>query len=137
MRNLFSAMLLVTFATPAFAAAPVTGRWLTTEKDSIIEIGQCGATVCGKIAKILRPTKDGKPPFDTNNPNPALRTRPIDGLVILSGFVANGQSWKGSIYDPRAGKTYTSYLTKLANGNLKVQGCVGPFCKSFVYTPTN
>jgi uncharacterized protein (DUF2147 family) len=135
MRKLFVSLLLVTLTTSAFAAAPVGGRWLTTEKDSIIEIGQCGAAVCGKIAKILRPAKDGKPVFDTKNPNPALRNRPIEGLTILSGFAANGESWKGSIYDPRAGKTYTSYLTKLANGNLKVQGCVGPFCKSFVYTP--
>jgi uncharacterized protein (DUF2147 family) len=135
MRKLFVSLLLLSFAAPAFAAAPVTGRWLTTEKDSIIEIGQCGATVCGKIAQILRPTKDGKPAVDANNPNPALRGRTIQGLTILSGFVAKGESWKGSIYDPRAGKTYASYLTKLANGNLKLQGCVGPFCRTFVYTP--
>jgi uncharacterized protein (DUF2147 family) len=135
MRKAFVSFLLLILPAASFAAAPVNGRWLTTEKDSIIEIGQCAAAVCGKIAQILRPTKDGKPALDANNPNPAMRARPILGLTILSGFVANGESWKGSIYDPRAGKTYSSYLTKLANGNLKVQGCVGPFCKTFIYTP--
>ncbi len=135
MRNLIVASLLVSIAAPSYAAAPVNGRWLTVEKDSIIELGQCGPVVCGKIAKILAPTKDGKPARDTNNPNPALRNRLVEGLTLLTGFTDNGKNWKGTIYDPRAGETYKSYLTKLANGNLKVQGCIGPFCQSFIYTP--
>jgi uncharacterized protein (DUF2147 family) len=135
MRYFVSAVLALGVAAPAIAAAPVTGRWLTAEKDSIIEIGSCGGAVCGKVARILKPTDDGKPAIDKNNPNPALRTRPIQGMTLMTGFTDVGTQWKGTIYDPRAGKTYKSYLTKLVNGNLKVQGCVGPFCKSFIYTP--
>ena len=135
MRNFAIASMLVLIATPSFAAVPVNGRWLTFEKDSIIEVGPCGTKVCGKIAKILKPTPDGKPARDSNNPDPALRGRLVEGLTLLTNFSDNGKNWKGSIYDPRAGKTYKSYLTKLANGNLQVQGCVAFICKSFIYTP--
>ena len=57
---------------------------------------------------------------------PNLRTRPIEGLVILSDFKDAGGEWEGKIYDPRAGKTYRSTLVKQADGSLKVKGGVGP-----------
>ncbi len=117
------------------AAIPVSGRWFTDNKDSIIEIGPCGPTVCGRIVRIIAPTKDGKPAVDSNNPNPALRTRPILGLTLLSGFKDDGSSWRGEIYDPRAGKTYKSFLARLPNGTLQVKGCVGPFCRTIIFTP--
>ena len=121
-------------AAPAFAAAPVAGKWLTTEKDSVVEIAPCGPAICGRIQRIIAPTPKG-PPRDTNNPDPALRGRPIQGLTILSGFKDIGKNWQGSIYDPRAGKTYKSFLTRLANGTLQVKGCFGPFCKTMIWTP--
>jgi uncharacterized protein (DUF2147 family) len=121
-------------ASPALAAAPVTGKWITAEKDSVIEIGTCSGTVCGKVLKIMRMMADGKMPIDRNNPDTALRARPIEGMVILTGFTDNGKNWKGRIYDPKSGKSYTSYLTRNANGTLKVQGCVGPFCQAFTWT---
>ena len=131
--TMFSICAAATVA-PAYAAAPVSGKWLTTEKDSIVEITPCGPAVCGRIQRILAPTPKG-PPRDTNNPDPSLRSRTIQGLTILSGFKDNGKTWQGSIYDPRAGKVYKSYLTRMANGNLQVKGCVGPFCKTMVWTP--
>lgn len=121
-------------ATPALGATPVTGKWLTAEKDSIIEIGACGTAVCGRVAQVLQRMKDGREPIDLNNPNPALRGRKVEGITILTGFMPNGKNWKGKIYDPKSGKTYTSYLTRNANGTLKVQGCVGPFCQAFTWT---
>jgi uncharacterized protein (DUF2147 family) len=126
---------LIFVGSAAQAAVPVSGRWFTDNKDSIIEIGPCGATVCGKIVRIIAPTKDGKPAIDSNNPNPALRTRPILGMTLLSGFKDDGSSWRGQIYDPRAGKTYKSFLARLPNGTLQVKGCVGPFCRTIIFTP--
>jgi uncharacterized protein (DUF2147 family) len=122
-------------ASSAQAAVPVSGRWFTDNKDSIIEIGQCGAVVCGKIVKIIAPPPNGKPAVDSNNPNPALRTRPILGMTLLSGFKDDGKAWRGEIYDPRAGKTYKSFLARLPNGTLQVKGCVGPFCRTLIFTP--
>ncbi len=117
------------------AAASVNGRWYTDKKDSIVEIGQCGTVICGKVVKILAPTPNGKPAVDSNNPDPKLRSRPILGMPILLGFKDAGKEWTGSIYDPRAGKVYRSTLARLTNGNLRVKGCVGPFCRSLMFTP--
>ncbi len=127
-------LLSIVTATPALAVpAPITGQWIPPEKDSVVEISPCGGQMCGRIVKITAPTPKG-PPVDEFNPNPALRKRPILGMAFLSGFVANGANWKGSIYDPRAGKTYKSFLQMQKDGRLKVQGCVGPFCRSMYWT---
>ena len=136
MRSMFALFIAALMASPVQAAAPVAGKWLTTEKDSIIEISPCGPALCGKIFRILQPTDDGKPATDRYNPNVALRSRPVLGLTILHSFVDNGANWKGQIYDPRNGKTYKSFLQRLPDGNLKLKGCVGPFCRSLVYTPS-
>ncbi len=122
-------------ATPALAAVSVAGRWYTEEKDSIVHISPCGPVMCGKVAKVLRPAPNGGKPLDVNNPDPALRSRPIEGITLLSGFREAGDQWEGQIYDPRAGKTYKSYLQKQADGTLKVKGCVGPFCRTVKFTP--
>ncbi len=121
-------------AAPAQAAAPVTGKWLTAEGDSIIEIGNCGGTVCGRVLRVLKKMPNGQAPIDRNNPDPKLRTRAVEGIYILSGFTDGGSSWKGKIYDPKSGKTYSSYLTRNANGTLKVQGCVAFICQAFTWT---
>ena len=66
----------------------------------------------------------------------ALRSRPIAGLTILSGFAAAGDHWSGRIYDPRSGRTYRSELRR-ESGTLKVKGCFGPFCRTQVWTRAN
>lgn len=129
------ALLLVVAPVSAQAAAPVTGKWLTVERDSVIEIGQCGNSVCGRVARILKPTADGKPAVDSYNPNPALRTRPVLGIAILNGFTDGGTLWNGQIYDPRKGKTYKSKLMRNPDGTLKVQGCIAFLCQTQIWTP--
>lgn len=113
--------------------ASINGRWLTEEKDSIITISQCGATVCGKIEKILIKTPDDNQK-DVNNPNAKLRSRPVLGLPVLLNFEPDKTKWRGKAYDPKNGKTYRSIITLLKNGKLKVQGCIGPFCLSQYWT---
>ena len=124
-------LFLLALATPgaAFAAAPVTGRWITDDGKAIVTIGHCGKTVCGRISRILAPTPDG-PPVDANNPDPKLRARPIQGLQVLSGFTADGDSWKGRIYSPEEGKTYRSVMRRSGPDTIKVKGCVLFFCKT-------
>jgi uncharacterized protein (DUF2147 family) len=126
--------LLALIAAPATAATPVTGKWITAERDSIIEIGMCGNTVCGKVLRLLKLNPDGKMPIDGNNPNPALRTRPIQGIMILTGFTDGGSLWNGRIYDPKSGKNYKSKLARNPDGSLTVQGCVAFLCQSFKWT---
>ena len=133
--KLLPVALLALIAAPATAAVPVTGKWITAERDSIIEIGTCGNTVCGKVLRLLKTNSDGKMPTDANNPNPALRTRPIPGIMILTGFTDGGTLWNGRIYDPKSGKNYKSKLARNPDGSLTVQGCVAFLCQSFKWTP--
>jgi uncharacterized protein (DUF2147 family) len=133
--KLLSVALLALIAAPATAATPVTGKWITAERDSIIEIGTCGDTVCGKVLRLLKLNSDGKMPTDGNNPNPALRSRPVQGIMILTGFTDGGGVWNGRIYDPKSGKSYKSKLNRNPDGSLNVQGCVAFFCQAFKWTP--
>jgi uncharacterized protein (DUF2147 family) len=116
-------------ATPALAAAPsVSGNWLTEGGKAIVQVAPCGAAVCGRIVRIVKPDP-GKPLNDANNPDKALRNRPILGIAILSGFTPGSDRWKGQIYDPQSGRTYRSELSRDGN-TLKVKGCFGPFCRT-------
>jgi uncharacterized protein (DUF2147 family) len=121
-------------ATSVQAAAPVTGKWVTQSKDGVVEIYQCGATICGKIAKFLVMPPAGAGAKDLNNPNKTLRSRTILGMNILTGFTEAGNEWKGQIYDPKSGKTYRSVVYKGKSGNLVVKGCIGPFCQAQSWT---
>jgi uncharacterized protein (DUF2147 family) len=126
--------VLAIAATALQAAAPITGRWITAEKNAIVEIAPCGATMCGRIAKFLVTPPQGVDQKDVNNPNKALRTRTILGMNILTEFKADGDKWRGRIYDPKAGKTYRSVVYKGVSGNLVVKGCIGPFCQTQTWT---
>jgi uncharacterized protein (DUF2147 family) len=120
------AMLL---SVPAFAATSIAGRYVTEDGSGVIEIGRCGATVCGKLVRILK-SEPNAPKTDVNNADPALRSRPILGMPILSGFTDAGKDWRGRIYDPRNGKTYKSIVSKNGDGSLKVQGCIAFLCQT-------
>ena len=114
---------------PALAApAPIVGRWVTVEGKAIVEVAPCGPALCGRIARVLE-LRPGGPAFDANNPDPTKRRQPIEGLTILTGFVAAGDHWRGRIYDPESGRTYRSEL-RVDGGTLKVKGCYGPFCRT-------
>ena len=124
---------VLTATGPAWAAVPVTGKWVTAGKDSVVEIAPCGQKLCGKVAKLLKPAEGG-PPTDRNNPDPALKSRPLVGLPILTDFVDAGGQWAGTIYDPRNGKSYRSNVAKNPDGTLKVQGCIAFFCQTQTWT---
>lgn len=126
-------LALATLSVAASAApAPVTGRWLTVEGKALVDISPCGSTLCGRITRVLKP-RPGGPAVDANNPDAALRTRPIAGILILSDFKPSDDRWKGRIYDPESGRTYRSELIR-TSGTLKVKGCIGPFCRMQEWT---
>jgi uncharacterized protein (DUF2147 family) len=127
---LLAAALFLPMAANAAAPSPtpVSGRWVTEEGKALVEVGPCGQQICGRIVRILKvdPTK---PTTDVLNPNAALRTRPIVGMVFLTGFTPDDDRWRGRIYDPQSGKTYRSELIRDGD-TLKVRGCIGPFCRT-------
>jgi uncharacterized protein (DUF2147 family) len=131
--KLLPVALFAAIAMPANAAMPVTGKWITQERDSVVEIGRCGNAVCGRVLRVLKMMPNGKTPIDLNNPDPALRGRTVEGIMIFSGFTDSGSHWNGRLYDPKSGKSYNSKLSRNPDGSLKVQGCIGPFCKTFTW----
>jgi uncharacterized protein (DUF2147 family) len=135
-RRLSAALLLAAGATalPASAATPIAGRYLTEDGAGIVQVGPCGAAVCGRLVRILK-ARPGAPTTDVNNRDPALRSRPIQGIAILSGFTDRGGDWRGTIYDPRNGKSYRSIVSRNPDGSLKVQGCIAVFCQTQRWSP--
>lgn len=108
---------------------PVIGDW-RTESGQVIEIEQCGDTICGRVVSLDRPyDDDGMPARDAMNPDEAMRTEPICKCrVLLGGFEREGVGrWRsGEIYDPRSGEVYAAKLTVADGGqSLKVRGYVG------------
>lgn len=127
------AIALATSAAPAMAQQSISGNWRTEDGSALVRIGQCGATTCGRITQILR-SERGPNPLDANNPDASLRSRPIRGLSILTGFTADGDLWRGQIYDPKAGKTYRSVLQRQGADRLSVKGCIAMFCREQIWT---
>ena len=126
--------LALTLASPGWAATPIVGRYLTQDGAGIVQIASCGGTTCGRLVEILKAKPDA-PKVDVNNRDPSLRHRPIQGIAILSGFSDRGADWRGTIYDPRSGKSYRSIVSRSQDGSLKVQGCIAVFCQTQRWTP--
>ena len=133
MKKLLSCLVAMLMAQPLAAADPMTGRWVTEEKDAVIRIGPCGASLCGKVAKFLVVPPQGIGQRDVNNSDPAKRNRKVLGMPVLTGFQEEADLWRGEIYDPKGGKTYRSVIRRRNANTLEVKGCVGPFCQTQIW----
>lgn len=134
--------LLLQGAASALCAQEILGTWFTEERDSKIEFTPCGEVVCGHVSWLLQPADESGAPYrDVNNPNAALRGRPILGLTIFQGLrrEETGGPWVGSVYNPEDGETYQTYLKITSSGQLEVKGCVlgGWICDSQYWTRTD
>lgn len=137
MHNLSKSILIASsigMTAPAFAAGSINGNWITEEKDAVVKISQCGATVCGRIHKYLVTPPNGVNQKDVNNPNKSLRNRKLLGTAVLTGFKKDGKKWRGRIYDPKSGKTYRSEVILTSANQLKVKGCIAFICQGQNWT---
>jgi uncharacterized protein (DUF2147 family) len=108
-------------ASPAVAAEPQpTGEWLVANGLAHIRIEDCGAGVLwGAISW------EKEPGVDSNNPDPALRTRPTLGMpILLSMKPTRPGLWQGEVYNGENGKTYDSKISLSAPDVLRIEGCV-------------
>jgi uncharacterized protein (DUF2147 family) len=146
-RSLEMKRVLAVVAVALLAAVPVmagngdaiVGVWATDPEgeggQAHIEISSDGERYSGKIVWLEEPLytaededgEEGEPKVDKNNPDPALQSRPIMGLELMSGFKFDGkETWKkGTIYDPDNGKTYKCKLRIGDDGVLNVRGYIG------------
>ena len=74
---------------------------------------------------------------DVKNPDRALRSRRLKGLVVLYAFEGGPNEWKGGpVYDPETGEgAQNGFLTLRADGKLEVKGCKAViFCRTKLWT---
>jgi len=128
-------MLGIAFALAISAGEPkILGQWITQDRTAVVKIAPCGTGLCGTVTRILAKGAN-VPTTDVNNPDRQLRSRPLVGLRILSGFRQRGSGWHdGTAYDPKSGKAYKASLRLNPGGTLTVTGCVFFICRSQRWT---
>lgn len=120
-------------------ADDVLGYWLTDDGAAKIEIYKENGKYNGKIVWLEEPNENGKPKVDKENPEEELRSRPLMGLNLVSGFEFDDDQWEdGEIYDPKEGKTYSCRM-RLDGDELEVRGYIGMpmFGRTVVWTRTS
>ena len=128
--SLAAAAFIPLSATEAAAADP-TGIWRKAdqgERPGKIEVFRCGSGkryICAKIIWLQDPLDSrGKPLRDVRNENPSQRGRAILGLPIINGMAPVGANqWKGNIYNPEDGNTYSATMTLVSRNQINLKGC--------------
>jgi uncharacterized protein (DUF2147 family) len=106
----------------------VTGVWIDHTGRGAIEITRCGTAICGNIVWLEQPNaSNGRPLTDGNNPNAALKNRPICGLQVIGDArpKGNGSFVDGWIYNPEDGGRFSLDVTPLAPDRLQIHGFLG------------
>ncbi|MBB4658211.1 DUF2147 domain-containing protein [Parvularcula dongshanensis] len=106
----------------------VYGDWVVEGGRGTVTIARCASvpeaqdgTPCGVLTSV--PAEAGP------------EGQEVIGARLLWGFEEDGQAWGGGrILDPEEDKTYRSKIWR-EGGTLQVKGCLGPFCKTQVWTP--
>ena len=83
----------VGLTSPAVASEPsIFGVWIEPDMQAEVQVFPCGEAICGELIHL----PDGSPRTDSNNPDPALRDRPLLGLRVLRDFRPAGPDlWEG------------------------------------------
>jgi uncharacterized protein (DUF2147 family) len=102
------------------------GLWLAQD-GAHVKVGPCGAALCATIAapRSAYDPQTGRPWTDKNNPDPALRGRPL----VLYGLVPDGPGrWAGRLYNVDNGNSYSGRLLELGPTTIRVEGCAIGIC---------
>jgi uncharacterized protein (DUF2147 family) len=119
----------------AGAAEGPAGTWKVASGKVTVKIEYCETDrLCGNIVALAKPLdKQGKPKVDRKNPNPALRSRPMVGLVVFNAMKPEGpDSWSGKIYNADDGTTYRA-TAKLDGNKFTVKACWTFICKKIKF----
>ncbi len=106
----------------------IIGIWLTEDKRAAVKIFKKENLFFGKIVWEKDPCdKNGNPNKDINNPDPKLRNKLLNGLIIMKKIKYNfsEKKGKGEIYNPENGKTYKINVELTDKNTLEVRGYIG------------
>ncbi len=122
-RFMAAAMACLVPAGAALAQAPTpTGEWRVKDGTADIRVVDCSGAIWGVIAWTAGPTPNTD--TDKNNPDPALRSRPVVGLPILINMHPAEGRWEGQVYNAENGKTYDANISLVSQDVLQIEGCV-------------
>ena len=114
-----------------YSADEICGEWWTPKNEGKMIFFRSEGKYYGMISWLKFPNDpvDGKPRRDKLNPDPALRNRPLQNLILFSNFTYDAEMGKytgGLIYDAQdSGKKYSCWL-KLSDHNvLEIHGYIG------------
>ena len=130
MKKFLSSVLVFVAMTSVFASGhpdDIIGIWKAGGGKGHIQIFKQNGKYYGKIIWLRAPKEtNGEIKLDRKNPDPALRTKPIIGLVLLRDFIYKGGEWtEGYVYNTADGKEYKSYMTLKDPNTLAVRGYMG------------
>lgn len=115
----------------AQASSPneIVGIWEAENGNLKLEMFNAGGSYAARVIYGNRLVEaDGKTfKKDTQNPDPNLRSRSLQGIVFINNLKwdASDRRWEGgSLYDGSSGRTYSGRAT-LVNGKLELRGYVG------------
>jgi len=121
MRAVIAGFLLWLFLCPLGHAeqerSPLEGLWLTQDGGGVIRIATCGGVLCGWIAGLdLGPGEE---------PERDVHGRSQCGLPLIQALEqVTAAEWRGSITNPRDGRTYDARLSLDQQGRLNLRGYV-------------
>lgn len=103
------------------------GPWLSEKEKLIVELYPCGPEVCGRIAWMAKPYRNGELRRDNQNPDPALRDRPFCGIEVIRGLEPDGDGrWTGGkVYDPKRGASYSLEVRQKGADRLELRAFLG------------
>ncbi|MCF8294867.1 MAG: DUF2147 domain-containing protein [Bacteroidales bacterium] len=123
------ALLALVISLNAQKATAILGKWSTENGKSVVEIYQQNGVFYGKMIELKNPIDPdtGKPKLDKENPEAKLKSRPLLGLVIMTGikFESDNYWGGGDIYDPESGNTYSCRLKMNGNDQIDMRGYMG------------
>ena len=106
------------------AAAQARSVWINPYNSVKVEIGSCGANLCGWViwanSEAQQEARDGG-------------TANLIGTELLQNYHSTGaNSWQGRVFVPDMGRSYYSTISKTGPDTLKVSGCIfgGLICRS-------
>jgi uncharacterized protein (DUF2147 family) len=132
MKITLAASVVLLAAYGSARAADPTGDWRVADGVANIRVAQCGGSLWGVVAWEQQP--GGR---DSNNPDPAKKSRPTLGMPILLDMKKKPgiDSWEGQVYNAKDGQTYSSSITPADADHLEIRGCVlGFLCGGETWT---
>lgn len=109
------------------APSSINGTWFNPDRTVAVRTGDCAGRLCGWISwaspEALQDAKDSG-------------IERLIGTELLQDYRAEAPSrWRGTVYVPDLGHSFSSRITQLSPNELKISGCLlGRFvCKSQVW----